>query len=143
MAVAFEKLGVELIEQLAEKVIGEIIQAIENLITNKADNPIREAFTQEQVGKAMALVNEPTNCMVIFEHDKHDASDLIKNGWKMGKINLLASCLSITTERPDEADGLEQMNATLERSRRHFTSKQTAAFSTGVSGESIIDTVMM
>ena len=86
IAVEFAKLAEGEIEKLAEQVLGEIIQAIEQLITNRADEPTRAAFTQSNLSKASALCSDPVNCMIIFQHDGHDASDLIKNGWKMGLL---------------------------------------------------------
>ena len=86
MAVAFEKLAEQEIEAIAKEVLGVIIQDIEQLITNKADNPIREAFTQTHLGTAAGLVNEPVNVLIIFAHDPHDANDLLAKGWKMAKL---------------------------------------------------------
>ena len=86
MAVAFEKLAEQVIEDIAKEVLGEIIQAIEQLITDKADNPIREAFTQGNLQTAAGLVNESVNVLIIFAHDPHDASDFLAKGWKMGML---------------------------------------------------------
>ena len=86
VAVAFERLAVKVIEDIAKDVIGIIIQDIEQLITNKADNPLREEFTQSHLATAAGLVNEPVNVLIIFAHDSHDASDLLAKGWKMGKL---------------------------------------------------------
>ena len=86
MAVAFEKLAEVAIEAIAEEVIGKIIEEIDQLITNKADNPTREAFTQSHLETAAGLVNESVNVLIIFGHDPHDASDLVAKGWKMGKL---------------------------------------------------------
>ena len=86
MAVALEKLAEQAIEDIAKEVLGKIIQEIEQLITNKADNPIREAFTQGNLNTAAGLVNESVNVLIIFAHDPHDASDLLAKGWKMGVL---------------------------------------------------------
>ena len=86
MAVVFEKLGDAAIEAIAEEVVGKIIEEIKDLITNKADNPIRAEFTQSHLATAARLVNEPVNVLIIFEHDHHDAKDLFAKGWKMGKL---------------------------------------------------------
>lgn len=86
MAVAFEKLAVKAIEMIAEQVLGAVVEEIEQLITNKADNPIREAFTQGHLETAASLVNESVNVLIIFAHDPHDASDLLAKGWKMGML---------------------------------------------------------
>lgn len=83
-AVVFEKLAEQMIENIANQVIGEVIQETEQLITNKADNPIREAFTQSHLKTAAGLVNGSVNVLIIFAHDRHDASDLIAKGWKKG-----------------------------------------------------------
>ena len=82
----FASLAEKAIEQLAEAVLGDIIQDIKNLITNSADNPVRSSFTQDNVRKATALCKDPVNCIVVFQHDGHDASDLMNNGWKMGML---------------------------------------------------------
>ena len=86
MAVVFEKLAVQAIETIADQILGAIIQDIEQLFTSKADNPIREAFTQGHLGTAAGLVTESVNVLIIFAHDPHDASDLLAKGWKMGKL---------------------------------------------------------
>ena len=86
MAVVFEKLAVKAIEDIAKEVLGTIIQDIEQLITNEADNPNRVAFTQGHVEPAADLVIESVNILIIFAHDPHDASDLLAKGWKMGKL---------------------------------------------------------
>ena len=86
MAVAFEKLAEEAIEAIAKDVVGAIIQDIEQLITNKADNPLREAFTQSHLDTAAGLVNESVNVLIIFGHDPHDANDLLAKGWKMAEL---------------------------------------------------------
>ena len=86
MEVVFEKLGEEAIEAIAEQVVGKIIEEIKDLITNKADNPIRAAFTQNHLATAAHLVKEPVNVLIVFEHDRHDAKDLFAKGWKMGKL---------------------------------------------------------
>lgn len=86
MAVAFERLAVRMIEKIADEVLGDIIEDIKELITRKADNPIRGAFTQSQVERAAGLVSQSVNVLVILTNDPHDASDLLAKGWKMGKL---------------------------------------------------------